>query len=64
MICSQMAYSKVQYLDYPNGATCLTKKDPSKGEETLTYAYVCLRDVPLEVRKKEAKKPLFLTRYE
>jgi hypothetical protein len=25
---------------------------------------VALKDVPLEVRRKEAKKPLYLTRYE
>ena len=25
---------------------------------------VALKDVPLEVRRKEAKKPLFLSRYE
>ena len=49
-------------MDYQNGSTCLIKKVSAKGRETL--AYVCLRDVPLEVRKKEAKKPLFLIRYE
>jgi hypothetical protein len=27
-------------------------------------AQVSLKDVPIEVRRKEAKKPLFLTRYE
>lgn len=26
--------------------------------------YVSLKDVPLEERRKEAQKPLFLTRYE
>jgi hypothetical protein len=40
----------------------LIKKESLKGEERLEY--VCLRDVPLEVRRKEAKKPLFLIRYE
>ena len=49
-------------MDYPNGSTCLIKKDSAKGEERLEY--VSLKDVPLEVRRKEAKKPLFLTRYE
>jgi hypothetical protein len=49
-------------MDYPNGATCLLKRESAKGEENLAYA--SLRDVPLEVRRKEAKKPLFLIRYE
>jgi hypothetical protein len=49
-------------MDYQNGATCLVKKGSVKGGERLEY--VCLRDVPLEVRRKEAKKPLFLMRYE
>jgi len=51
-------------LDYQNGSTCLIKKDSAKSQESLAYENVCLRDVPLEVRKEEAKKPLFLTRYE
>jgi hypothetical protein len=46
-------------LDYQNGSTCLIKKDSAKGAESIY-----LRDVPMEVRKKEAKKPLFLIRYE
>ena len=28
------------------------------------FELVSLKDVPLEVRREEAKKPLFLTRYE
>jgi hypothetical protein len=55
-------YVRCRCMDHQNGATCLIKKESSKGEERLEY--VCLRDVPLEVRRKEAKKPLFLTRYE
>ena len=38
------------------------KKNPVKIEADLTQ--VALKDVPLEVRRKEAKQPLFLTRYE
>jgi len=49
-------------MNYQNGSTCLTKKVSANGEEMLTV--VCLKDLPLEVRRKEAKKPLFLTRYE
>ena len=49
-------------MSYQNGATCFLRKDSAKGEERLEG--VSLRDVPLEIRRKEAKKPLFLTRYE
>jgi hypothetical protein len=49
-------------MDYPNGSTCLLKRESAKCEENM--AYPSLRDVPLEVRRKEAKKPLFLIRYE
>jgi len=36
------------------------------GDERLTEAVVsvALKDMPLEERRKEANKPLFLTRYE
>ncbi len=50
-------------MGYQNGATCLIKKNSAaEGDDRL--AQVSLRDVPLAVRKKEAKKPLFLIRYE
>jgi hypothetical protein len=49
-------------LDGQDGSACLIKRDSEKREETVTYVY--LKDVPLDVRKKEAKKPLFLIRYE
>jgi hypothetical protein len=49
----------VDGLGYHSGSACLKKKVSAKGEESI-----CLSDVPLEVRKKEAKKPLFLIRYE
>ena len=49
-------------MDYPNGASCLLKKCSAKVEETLVQ--LSLKDVPLEVRRKEARKPLFLNRYE
>jgi hypothetical protein len=43
------------------GETCLTRKaSPTEQELEL----VSLKDVPLEVRRKEAKEPLFLKRYE
>ena len=40
----------------------LIKKDSAEGE--IGWRKYALRDVPLEVRRKEAKKPLFLIRYE
>jgi len=49
-------------MNYQNDASCLLKKCSAKVEETL--AQVSLKDVPLEVRRKEARKPLFLIRYE
>jgi hypothetical protein len=50
------------YMDYRDEKSVYLKKDPVKIEADLTQ--VALKDVPLEVRKKEAKQPLFLTRYE
>ena len=39
--------------------------DNAKGESfDETLLLISLKDVPLEVRRKEAKKPLFLFRYE
>jgi len=49
-------------MDYTNGKSVYLKKGSVKIEANL--AQVALKDVPLEVRKKEAKQPLFLTRYE
>ena len=31
---------------------------------SVTIEYASLKDMPLEERRKEAKKPLYLTRYE
>jgi hypothetical protein len=49
-------------MDRINEESIYLKKNHVKVEEELVQ--VSLRDVPLEVRRKEAKKPLFLTRYE
>jgi hypothetical protein len=50
-------------MNYPNGKSELIKKD--LGNVTgQRVELVSLKDVPLEVRRKEARKPLFLTRYE
>jgi hypothetical protein len=49
-------------MDYVNGETVYLKKGQVKVGARLVQ--VSLKDVPLEDRRKEAKKPLFLTRYE
>jgi hypothetical protein len=46
-------------MDYPNGKTGYSKKDGNRCEPAVS-----LKDVPLEVRRQEAGKPLFLNRYE
>jgi hypothetical protein len=46
-------------MDYPIGKTGFSKRDDSG-----KYEPASLKEVPLEVRREEAKKPLFLTRYE
>jgi hypothetical protein len=48
-------------MDYPNGKTGYSKKTSGAKEGVEN---VSLKDVPLEVRREEAKKPLFLKRYE
>jgi hypothetical protein len=50
-------------MGYRNGATCLIKKN-SASESDDRLEQVSLKDVPIEARKREAKKPLFLIRYE
>ena len=49
-------------MDYQNGSTCLIKRENEKGGEKLEN--IRLKDAPLELRRIEAKEPLFLTRYE
>jgi hypothetical protein len=46
-------------MDYPNGKTGYSKKAVDNGEPAVS-----LKDVPREVRRHEAGKPLFLNRYE
>ena len=62
MIWMGMTTVRCGCMDYQNGSTYLIKKGSAKGGENLEQ--VSLRDVPLEIRRKEAKKPLFLIRYE
>jgi hypothetical protein len=47
-------------MDYPNGKNGYSKRNLNEQH----FECVSLKDVPLEVRRQEAKKPLYLTRYE
>jgi hypothetical protein len=49
-------------MDCISGESVYLKNHHVKVEARL--AQVSLKDVPIEVRRKEAKKPLFLIRYE
>jgi len=50
-------------MNYQNGSTRLIRKvSDTESDERLEQ--VSLRNVPLEVRKKDAEEPLFLIRYE
>ncbi len=55
-------------MDYQNGKSKFLKKanfaNGKRGYVVERLERVSLKDVPLEDRRKEAKKPLFLTRYE
>ena len=54
-------------MDYPNEKSGVFKKNFDKAKSERLggkLEFVSLKDVPLEDRRKEAKKPLFLTRYE
>jgi hypothetical protein len=62
MVWLEVAKIGCGYMDYLNGETVCLKKGHVKVEARLAQVY--LKDVPLEVRRREAKKPLFLTRYE
>jgi hypothetical protein len=49
-------------MDYQNRKVIPSKKNFRV--ENPRVNYISLRDVPLEDRRREAKKPLFLIRYE
>lgn len=54
-------------MDYPEEKSRVSKKDSSSDRmERLVKGleFVSLNDVSLEDRRREARKPLFLTRYE
>jgi hypothetical protein len=50
---------KVWHMDYSTAKSSLSQKRANFQKD-----WGSLKDVPLEVRRKEAEKPLFLTRYE
>jgi len=57
----------VRAMDGQNQKSCLLKnnfEDDKTQRLGGKLQAVSLRDIPLEVRRKEAKKPLFLIRYE
>jgi hypothetical protein len=58
--------TKVRVMNYQNEKSRLLKKKFVEKRERLgrKLQTVSLRDIPLDVRREEAKKPLFLTRYE
>ncbi len=58
-----MAYLRSEVMDIPRGKTRVLRKDFVEWKSEMAE-YVSLKDVPLEIRRKEARKPLFLTRYE
>jgi len=58
------ALSKVRVMDYQNQETATLKKGFGTRRERFGGKSISIRDIPLEIRRKEAKKPLFLTRYE
>jgi hypothetical protein len=52
-----------------SGVLILLEESGKKSSESLSRAhalktFVMLKDVPLDVRKEEASKPLYLVRYE
>ncbi|MGA3061403.1 MAG: hypothetical protein ABSD92_13695 [Candidatus Bathyarchaeia archaeon] len=55
-------------MDYQNKKSTILKKDRGRAKrEQLSEKLelvLALKDVPLEDRREEAKKPLFLIRYE
>ncbi len=48
-------------MNYREGEICLIRKIFTTEQD---LQLISLNDVPLEVRRKEAKKPLYLKRYE
>ena len=53
-------------MDYSNQQAEIIRKGFANGKYTkcTKLQKVSIRDVPLEVRRKEARRPLFLRRYE
>jgi hypothetical protein len=53
-------------MNYPNEKSSLLEKNfgGKKAHSGEKLQMLTLKDIPLEVRREEAKKPLFLSRYE
>ena len=54
----------MDYSDHPKPSLENNNIDVKREQTSEKIVFVSLKDVPLETRRKEAKKPLFLTRYE
>jgi hypothetical protein len=51
-------------MDYQNHKKAKLKERLEAKTELISGESVTLQDIPLEIRRKEAKEPLFLIRYE
>jgi hypothetical protein len=58
-----LAYFKGVDMDSQNGRSKLGKEEFA-GSNTERFTHTSLKEISLEDRRNEAKKPLFLTRYE
>jgi hypothetical protein len=59
--------TKVRAMDYRNEKSSVLRKSFDRVKRSSLVErleIVSLKDMPLAARRKEAKKPLFLTRYE
>lgn len=58
---------KSGFMDYQSEKLCVLEKGFYRDKRERMHEkfnFISLKDVPLEARRKEAKKPLFLIRYE
>jgi hypothetical protein len=59
---SRVKKSRISFLDEELRSSLQKKSSEDQLDEMLEF--VSLRNIPLEERRKEAQKPLFLIRYE
>jgi len=67
ILCCRI-YFRVRVMDYHNAKSSTSEgnldKAKKKQSDNQALEYATLSDMPLEDRRNEAKKPLFLIRYE